>query len=1289
MNFTKEQQQAIDARDGQILVAAAAGSGKTAVLVHRILTLIKEKTDIDRMLVVTFTEAAAAEMKERIGDALAELLEINPDDENLLRQSARLPAASISTIHAFCLKLVKDHFHRIDLDPAFRIGDQTELNLLQSQVMEALFEGAYARDEDNKTPSFSSLVETFGGGKTRDIRLDRLIRRLFGFIESQPFPQEAIEKYISIFDDNTLNSSIWVKIVREEMALALDGALTIINRAKNLCLLPGGPEKYLLALQEDESLVHYLQKILQNDTGLDELYDTFSKIKHTAIHTYRGKEKEAIDEELRLQVKDMRDKDIKKRIEKIKTRFLFTNPDKMREDIHNLQPVIKALFDLTLDYRARYNEEKRARNLVDFSDLEHYAIQILWEGDFRDQTTLTPSPVAAALANKYEEVLIDEYQDTNEVQERILSAVTSPRRFMVGDVKQSIYGFRHAQPKLFTEKYNNPDINTIVLSKNFRSRGQVLDAVNFFFERLMSKAAGDIEYDNKAALYLGAEFPETEWDFTTELHIADTFSPQEDSQKEFGQDLQKGLKEGVHINKEEVHIDSEDNSEKSLDNEDTTTIKIRHEARLIANRIHSLVGKMPVRDSKAPGGLRPCRHGDIVVLTRSVRSIAASLTEELKQQGIHAVAETPGGFFETPEIMIALSLLKIVDNPRQDIDLLAVLRLYGFTPDEMLAIRLCGDTFHSDTLGDKPKKDIDYYDCLPAYIESGSNTDLRSRLIVLLEDINQWRKKAIILPISRLIGVLYEETGLPYRFGAMAGGAVRQANLQLLLEKAIQYETTSFTGLFHFVRYIEWLQTNAEDESAAMILPEDDTVVRVMTIHKSKGLEFPVVFVSMLGRQFNKMDERFGVILHPALGVGAMYTDLEKRTRSNTISRLALALLRQREAVSEELRVLYVAMTRAKEKLILTGCVTNLEDQLEKWQALSDVSNTSGILNISDISDTSDIFSAPAGLLPLYALREAKSYLDWLVPCALQPSQQHIKLCIYQEGLPASDLFLEKILAPEEILALEKGSVTEKESAHKEHEEIEVSSPEKESNLDKKPILKEESSIQQKGIIGEESSLRQKGIIGEESTLPSKLAISELKRIYALEISPDSTTAYEDDNIFEAPLFYKAAGSQITPLRMGAILHTIVEHMDLHRDRDAGSIKNLIASLVNIGLLSQEEAKAVNIDKLTDFAASSLAHRMRAARKLYREVPFVIGLSPEEVYGDYNKEAEGTDILVHGIIDCYFETEAGEIVLVDFKSDANPDTLQVRYATQMKIYRRAIEKATGKPVAESLFYSFA
>ena len=1211
MNFTDDQQEAIDTCADNILVAAAAGSGKTAVLVQRILRLITEKdgnkdekknkkevTDIDRLLVVTFTESAAAEMKERINNALTSLLEKNPDSDILLRQSARMSAANISTIHAFCLRLVRDNFHRIDLDPSFRIGDQTELNLLQSQVMESLFEESYAVDKDEEV-SFRQLVESFGGGKTRDNSLDKLIRRLFDFIESLPFPEDTIDKYISSFTID-LDDSLWLDIIKEEMAISLDAALNVVHRAYKLCELPDGPVKYLAALEDDENLIYRLQKILTENTTLDKLYEAFTHITHARIHTYRGKEKEAIDDTLRQKVKDMRDKGIKQRVDRMKKRFLFTDPDKMREDTRSLQPIITSLFALTMDYRMRYKEEKRIRNLVDFSDLEHFAIQILWQGDFKRPRELTPSSVATALSAKFHEVLIDEYQDTNEVQEWILSAFTTDnRRFMVGDVKQSIYGFRHAQPKLFLEKSHNPNIHSIILSKNFRSRNNVLNAVNFFFYRLMR----DPEYNNEAALYPGAVFSDTNMSedfYSAELHVVEAVI---DSNDEFDDD-------------ENNDDENDDINEKITD---TLTIKIRHEAQIIAKRIKQLIES------------RLFSYKDIVILTRSAQSISTILTEELKLQDINAVSETPGGFFETPEIMMALSLLRVVDNPRQDIDLLAVLRLYDFTPDQMLEIRLCGD-YIKNNVGDDAENIIDvdgifdsemnYYDCLLIYIKYGEDVNLRNRLQELLNDINRWRKNAIVLPISRLIGVLYEETHLSYRFGKLAGGAVRQANLRLLLEKAIRYETTSFTGLFHFVRYVEWLQTHSEDEPAATILPEDESVVKVMTIHKSKGLEFPVVFVSMLGRQFNQMDERMNVILHPSLGIGASYTDLDQRTRSNTISRLALSLQRKREAVAEELRVLYVAMTRAKEKLILTGCVTNIDDKLEKWQELSDISTDDDCKR-----------------LPIYALREAKCYLDWLVPCVLQ-DQNEISWEIYK----SEDINIESI----------------------------------------KPIATAgifSDTVEPTQNVYYNTYYNEK----KESLLPSKLAISELKRIYALETSPDSSSAFEKEVEFEAPAFYKESEVQITPVQMGILLHTIVEHMDIHRDTDTHAIRKLINSLADKGLITHEESQIVDMQKLEGFATSPLADKMRAACHLYREIPFVIGLSPHEIYKDNTTDAT---ILVHGIIDCYFETLSGEIVLVDFKSSTRPETLHIRYATQMKIYRQAIEQATGKAVTESLFYNF-
>jgi len=730
---------------------------------------------------------------------------------------------------------------------------------------------------------------------------------------------------------------------------------------------------------------------------------------------------------------------------------------------------------------------------------------------------------------------------------------------MVGDAKQSIYGFRHAQPYLFISKLLNT--NPIFLSKNFRSRKAVIDTVNFLFERLMSPACGDVPYDESAQLYLGVDAAGDEADYKTEIIISEAIADDEE------------------------------------DEDEPNDPKIRQEALILASRINDMVGKLMVKDG---GGLRPCKFSDIVILTRSVRQIAAALVEELKNLGINVVLEVSGGFYDTPEIMMALSLLKIVDNPRQDIDLLAVIRLYNFSPDEMLEIRHIGELNLKED-----KKILDYYDCLLYYIENGEDKSLCRRLSSLMEDIGNWRRKAVIHPISMLISIIYEETGLLNYFGTMPGGSLRCANLRLLLEKAIQYEATSYTGLFHFVKYVQWLKANEIDESTAANLPDNDSVVRVMTIHKSKGLEFPVVFVSMLGRGLNQMDMRANVILHPEYGIGSMHTDLKLKTRANTISRLALSLKRRQEAISEELRILYVALTRAKEKLVLTGCVTKLDYKLKAWQTLADYHDA----------------------IPVQAIREAKSFLDLLMPCALQ-AQDII------------DVNVNPALEPGEFIQTDI------------------------------PMPAELFTIAQYETI-------------EEAELPAKLSISELKRIYALEKSPGALPFYEEDINFEPPQFYKPV--DLSPLRIGTNLHTIIEFMDLTRDIDEKSVLSLIASLVGKGLITKEEAGAIDTDKIIRFASSPLARRMRSARRLHREVPFVMGLSLEEIYG--KGHAEET-ILVHGIIDCYFETAEGDIILVDFKNDSRPDTLHIRYKTQMEIYKKAVERATGKKVSESIFYSF-
>lgn len=1290
VQFTKEQQQAIETRGRDILVSAAAGSGKTAVLTERIIrhvtddTALTGPTDIDKLLVVTFTEAAAAEMRERIAAKLDDRLAQNPRNLRLQRQKNLLPSASVSTIHAFCRRLVREHFQRVDLDPAFKVGDNAEMSLLRAQVMTDLLEEEYGRENND---DFLDLVEAFGS-RTRDDRLDQLVRNLFDFIESCPYPEQAAQAYVDVFTRGAarLDDTPWAAVVRDEISVGLAGALECVRMAQSLCRCPDGPEKYLTALQNDEAYI--LSLIAQMDKPFDELHGVFAGHTHDRLYAYRAKDD--VSPTLKERVKELRDKEVKDRLKKINENYFFTTPEKMRKDIAALCPRVKALMALVLRFRQKYGEEKKSRNVLDFSDLEHYAIQVLSAGA---EGTIAP-------VRRFHEVLIDEYQDSNAVQEWILSAVagTAATRFMVGDVKQSVYRFRRANPGLFIDKYEkfarlSPDAETgggqppsgnffatledgapvrIDLTRNFRSRSEVIHTVNFFFSQLMSSEVGEVAYDAQAALFPGADYPGPPEgiSYSTIVELAEFIPVQAEKAsipdeaspaRASGATYENNTPSGRESEPPYGVSDMPETPSTGIEPDEVT--KIDMEACVIAKHMHRLAGRRMIWDA-GRGEYRPCRYGDMVILTRSVSSVAAALTEALKKYDIDAVADLTTGFFETLEIKTALSFLRVVDNPRQDIDLITVLHcpVYAFTPDELVEIR-------------GRNAEADYYDCLKAYAEAAEATpETRSKAQRFLNDVNRWRDRAAYLPVSRLIGVIYDDTRYPAYAGAMPGGRIRQANLRLLMERAYQYEETSFKGLFHFVRYIERLRDTGADVSisaAAQEHADAEDRVRVMTIHKSKGLEFPVVFVSLLGRTMNREDERRNVVLHQEHGLGPVYIDLETRTKSNTLARLALSRLARRESLSEELRVLYVALTRAKEMLILTGCVTHLEEKKARWASMAHCAET---------------------LLPVYYRRECKSYLDWLMPClarhrdggvlhgddAYEAADSCVNSTVYEhparfavclgetppagEASPVCGENAAALADPLSLVCI--GLPTEAEA-------LPVDKP-----IDKPVVLQALDYP-----------------YAHTGGLPSKVSISELKRLYALETSPDSTPLLDEQTpVYEAPVFIKAEQG-ITALRKGTVLHTVAEHIDLHAHRTRADIDALILRLTEQNLLTPEEAAAVDRTKMERFVQSAVADRMRASARVYREVPFVMGLSPGEVYPyrTFTPEEAKEVILVHGIIDCYFE-EAGQIVLVDYKSDAyvsHPQQWAERHRVQMNIYKKAVTRATGKAVSEALLYSFA
>ncbi|MCL1877981.1 MAG: UvrD-helicase domain-containing protein, partial [Defluviitaleaceae bacterium] len=829
-NFTPAQREVITSDAPKILVSAAAGSGKTAVLTERIVRHVSENVPLSDLLVVTFTKAAAAEMRERIEKRLHE----NPQ---LSHHAALLPIADISTIDSFCAKLVRENFQKLDIDPTFRVGDDAELSLVRSIVIDEIFEAEYLEGNAD----FIDLADVYGG-KTSDDRLESLIIKIYNFLDSDPFPALAARRATAAFENiDDLGATPWARIVCVELAAALDDAIAALRRAVDICDLPGGPFRYADKLRDEIEMLEILGRTLgalppmppQGDIvpltpslgigkdsgeGLDfgEIYGVFSRISWGALPRITAKD--GVDAELKERVLRIRTKAVKERVNKIVARVFLASPEKMIADLRALAPRVGALMRLAVRFADAYAAEKRARNIVDFSDLEHFAIRILYPNSPEDMTPVPPDKT-------YFEVLIDEYQDSNELQNLILSAVAS-RRFMVGDIKQSIYRFRRADPSIFGKTYealggvDGDSGGRIDLSHNFRSRPEVIGAVNFIFSRLMRRGFGGVDYDEKAALYPGREsYPEGE---------------------KF-----ENLKMQIEI----LEDDGGD------DDDGEAVGAVVAETRVIAGCI---------REVLAQG----YRQGDIAILTRSFSRIAGEVVEELKNHGIDAVADMNEGFFEQQEVKTVLAFLRVVDNPRQDIDLITVLTspVYALDADELLEISRCeGRDFYDKVCGSGKAKSF-------------------------LRDLNIFRDAAIYMPVSRLIGMIFDTTRYPAHVANMPGGAVRQANLRLLLERAIEFEATSLRGLFHFVRYIERL-IEAGGLSAATETEQINDSVRLMSIHKSKGLEFPVVICAFLAKRFNTEDERLPLILHSDLGIGPYYINTVLRTRANTLARTALASL--------------------------------------------------------------------------------------------------------------------------------------------------------------------------------------------------------------------------------------------------------------------------------------------------------------------------------------------------------------------------------------------------------------
>ncbi|WP_338029464.1 helicase-exonuclease AddAB subunit AddA [Gracilibacillus halophilus] len=857
--WTAEQEEAIYQSGKDILVAAAAGSGKTAVLVERIIQKLldtKNPADIDQLLVVTFTNAAAQEMRNRIGEALESALEQQPQSTHLKKQLSLLQQASISTLHAFCMELVRTYAYQIDIDPNFRIADTVEADMIRQEVLADLFEDWYGEEDPQEQEAFFQVVDRFSSDRN-DLEVESLILKLYDFSIQNPDPEQWLndmaEKY-AIESDVDEDSIEWLRMLKQEVLQQLTVMEEHTDQALALTRESDGPYHYADALDQDRQMIQEARGALQVSWQEGKEYVSNKKFQTLS------RKKVDCDEEKKGQVQAIRNQ-VKDRWKKMQGRYFSRDLDQHLADIRQLYPTIKKVAKMVQAFKESYQHAKKERGLVDFSDLEHFALDILLE----DRQTKLPSTIAQELQRQYTEIMIDEYQDTNIVQETILQAIAQPsqtgNRFMVGDVKQSIYRFRHAEPSLFIDKYkrfehNEEQGHRIDLAKNFRSREQVIVAANYIFRQLFDENVGDIAYDEKAELIYGNQdyrkHPTNHAD--TELVIIDQEA----------------------TDKEQTETDEDSEAEEELE-------KAQLEARAYAEKIKHWIGTdhqkpLQVMD-KQTGMMRDVKYRDIVILLRSM-TWAPTIMEEFKKQGIPVYAELSSGYLEAIEIQIMLSLLKIIDNPLQDIPLASVLKspIVGLEENDLAEIRLA-------------KKNAPYYQALKAYLKQGEHTKKQETLQNFFDSLEHWRTEARQGSLSALIWNIFQETGYYDFVGGMPGGRQRQANLRALYDRAKSYESTSFRGLFRFLRFIERLEDRGEDLGAAKALGEQEDVVRMMTIHKSKGLEFPVVIVGALHKQFNQRDIHASYLLHKTFGFATKYVDPEKRIMYPTLMYHASSML--------------------------------------------------------------------------------------------------------------------------------------------------------------------------------------------------------------------------------------------------------------------------------------------------------------------------------------------------------------------------------------------------------------
>ena len=1243
MNWTKEQKQAIENKNANILVAAAAGSGKTTVLVSRIINkVIVDNVDIDKLLVVTFTNAAASEMKEKLLNKLYEAIDKEPNNKNLQRQINLINRAHISTIHSFCLDVIRNNFFELGISANFRVGDETEIEIMKEEAIEKVFEDNY--ESENK--DFQLLLNMYTSYKD-DKPLKDIILKMYDFIASIPFPEKWLDDAIKDYDvkEKDFSDTKWGKIIIDYTKSTIEGYLKNLEQAKK-------------TLEGKQNLIDFYENIKKEIVFYQTIdYSSWDKI----FYQINSKEKndwprksklDEYEKELKEEAKKIRDS-VKNDFEKKLLKLYSYSSDDAILDITSMKKILIIIQKLLNEFKTEFTDRKREKNVVDFSDIEHLALKLLINED----------GTKTEIAKKYdfEEIMCDEYQDSNLVQEQILKSVSNGHNiFMVGDVKQSIYRFREARPDLFLNKYEMykpangtekelKDDTKILLYKNFRSRENVVDFVNTVFQSIMSKALGEIDYTKNEYLNFAASFDEPKIDCRTEIYVIET------ENQEIEEDTPKNIKgvessensieafsniakvqenmaeENVKEKNDEntkarIEKDTKEKIDEEIENDDEIAVdKDVLEARLIAKKIKEL-------------NQQGIEYKDIAILLRSPSVTAPVYEKELTEEGIPIFTDTSEDYLSSIEIDTIMSLLKIIDNPLQDIPLVTVMRsvIGGFSDNELIEIRL-----HKNVGA--------YYYAVKSVLEDKEESELKWKVQEFAQLIDEFRKVEKELTLDEFIWKIYSETGYYHYVRLMPNGKLRQANLRKLFEKAKEYEKISFKGIFNFITFIEKVASKKSSGfTEAKIIGENDNVVRIMSIHKSKGLEFPICIIGNAGKRFNLKDMQDKIIYDQDVGIGVNFIDKKALIEYPTITKQAINLKARKEMISEEMRVLYVALTRAKEKLIIVGCDKKAKENIEKI--------------LSQIQSYYPV-EKPEKINPRLVEKYIR-YLDW------------IELVLeFSEGFKEQNV---------------KFEIVNKESLKNE---------EKEEKSNEKTLLDQDLNKYDKEKYKKVDELLTWKYPKETSEdIPGKTSVTALKNqamkinkdgkleIISENINKDATSAnINNDNLKEENEIEKSNINNNTNIKKfildekdeklkanekGSLIHLVMQKIE------NCNIEETIEKLT----VTEKEKKFLLENKsiIESYIKSDLFKELQEAKEIHKEEAFYM-----------NVKYKHSDVLVQGVIDLYYINKNDELILVDYKTDKNinDEILKERYQNQLLMYKTALEKSLKRKVDKTYIYS--